>query len=102
MESRAAINVVAACKHAAFSEVFSSLVTRHISRLAPQRTRLRVHDALVIRAEGCSNVILGTPRSDRRRREGLLAGTPAIAAGRAPIRKSFAWRRSDGGFEQRL
>jgi len=28
MESRAAINVVAACKHAAFSEVFSSLVTR--------------------------------------------------------------------------
>jgi hypothetical protein len=36
MESRAAINVVAACKHAAFSEVFSSLVTRHFPFWRPQ------------------------------------------------------------------
>jgi hypothetical protein len=32
MESRAAINVVAACKHGAFNEVFSLLIMRQISR----------------------------------------------------------------------
>jgi hypothetical protein len=42
LESRAAINVVAACKHAAFSEVFSSLVMIEISRLATTSTSARL------------------------------------------------------------
>jgi hypothetical protein len=54
-KSRPAINVVAACKHAAFREVFASLVTRRDLRL-PQPERGLIHRGLVMHDEDCSTV----------------------------------------------
>jgi hypothetical protein len=56
-ESRAAINVVAACTHAAFSEVFSSLVTRRdLLVVAPDPKRGLILHRLVMQDEDCSTI----------------------------------------------
>ena len=55
-ESRVAINVVAACKHAAFSEVFSSLVTTRDLLVGPQPERRLILHGVVIQDQCCSTV----------------------------------------------
>jgi len=73
------INVVAACKHAAFSEVFSSLVTRRdLLVVAPDPERGLILHRLVMQDEDCSTIYHWEELiPDRRRGTGL---TPSGAA----------------------